>query len=71
MNPHNKTARFAGLRDGDLIKKRDPWGARVIVALSMLLVLAAAVKVFAHTIDEVRAMPRYVEGFPTMTPTGD
>lgn len=43
-------------------RKRDPWGLRVILGLSMLLVVLLAVKVFAHTVEEVRAMPRHLEG---------
>lgn len=63
MTRRTQPARYAGLRNGDLVRRRDPWGARIIIALSLALVLFAAVKLFAHTISEVRAMPRHVEGF--------
>lgn len=53
---------YAGLRNGDMIRQRDPWGARIIIVMSLGLVLFGAVKVFAHTVDEVRAMPRHIEG---------
>lgn len=64
MSRRDQPARFAGLRDGDLIRRRDPMGLRVIIALSLALVIFLAVQVFAHTIDEVKAMPRHLEGFP-------
>lgn len=60
---HNTPARYANLRNGDLVRKRDPLGAIIIVGLSMAFVLFAAFQLFAHTVDEVRAMPRHVEGF--------
>lgn len=60
---HDKTAYLAGLRNGDLVRQRDPWGARIIIGLSLALVLFGAVKLLAHTVEEVRAMDRHVEGF--------
>lgn len=62
MTQHEKPARFAGLRNGDLMKQPSPWGARVVVAMSLVIVLFAATKLFAFTISEVRAMPRHIEG---------
>jgi len=55
--------RYANLRTGGMARQRDPWGARVIIAASLLLVLFGAVKVFAFTVNEVRAMDRHIEGF--------
>lgn len=44
------------------MSRRDPLGLRVIVTLSIAFVIFLAVQVFAHTIAEVKAMPRHVEG---------
>ena len=58
MTDFDKAILRAPIRD----RKRDPWGARIIIGLSLLFVVFLAVQVFAHTVEEVRAMPRFIEG---------
>lgn len=53
---------YANIRNGDLVRHRDHKGARIIIGLSLALVLFFAVKVFTFTVEEVRAMPRFIEG---------
>ena len=63
MNRRTKPAHFSGLRCGDLVRQPDPWGKRIIIGVSLFLVVVMATQLFAHTVEEVRAMPRHVEGF--------
>ena len=57
--------RFANARDGDLARLR-----RVIVicdhiaAAFVAFVVIGVMVLFANTVEEVRAMPRHLEGFP-------
>lgn len=54
---------YANIRNGDLVRQPDPWGARIIIGVSLLLVVVMAAQLFAHTVEEVRAMPKHLEGF--------